>query len=67
MVIWIIGLSGSGKTTILDKVYNEISLKAKHIVKIDGDIIREVFNNDLVIQLNIEKEMQKEFLNYANF
>ena len=41
MVIWIIGLSGSGKTTILDKVYNEISLKAKHIVKID-DIIREV-------------------------
>ena len=47
MVIWIIGLSGSGKTTITNKVYNEVSKKVKNIVKIDGDIIREMFSNDL--------------------
>ena len=47
MVIWIIGLSGSGKTTILDKVYDDVKSTFKNIVKIDGDIIREVFNNDL--------------------
>ena len=47
MVIWIIGLSGSGKTTMLDEVYDHVSSKLKNIVKIDGDIIREVFNNDL--------------------
>ena len=47
MVIWIIGLSGSGKTTMLDKVYEDLNSNIKNIVKIDGDIIREVFNNDL--------------------
>ncbi len=47
MVIWIIGLSGSGKTTITDKVYNEVSSKVKNIVKIDGDVIREMFSYDL--------------------
>ena len=47
MVIWIIGLSGSGKTTMLDKVYKDLNSNIKNIVKIDGDIIREVFNNDL--------------------
>ena len=47
MVIWIIGLSGSGKTTLIDKVYEESKSIFNNVVKIDGDIIREVFNNDL--------------------
>lgn len=67
MVIWIIGLSGSGKTTILDKVYNEISLKAKHIVKIDGDIIREVFNNDLGHTIEHRKRNAKRISKLCQF
>lgn len=47
MVVWIIGLSGSGKTTIVDEVYNKVLMKNNNVVKIDGDIIREVFDNDL--------------------
>lgn len=47
MVVWIIGLSGSGKTTLAEKIIkdaNEIGLKP---VLVDGDIIRDIFNNDL--------------------
>lgn len=48
MVIWIIGLSGSGKSTLA----NEILLKANKTnndktILLDGDVIRNVFNNDL--------------------
>ena len=47
MVVWIIGLSGSGKTTLAEKIIkdaNEIGLKP---VLIDGDSVRDIFNNDL--------------------
>lgn len=47
MVVWIIGLSGSGKTTLADHLINELLLVDQHFVKIDGDIIREIFDNDL--------------------
>tara|TARA_Y100000591_G_C21528617_1_gene543003 strand:+ start:186 stop:698 length:513 start_codon:yes stop_codon:yes gene_type:complete len=49
MVIWIIGLSGSGKTTLANKIVTDSNLRAdiKKTVLIDGDIIREVFGNDI--------------------
>jgi cytidine diphosphoramidate kinase len=67
MVIWIIGLSGSGKTTILDKVYNEVSSETKNIVKIDGDIIREVFNNDLGHTIEHRKRNAKRISKLCQF
>lgn len=45
MVIWIAGLSGSGKTTLAKIIRNK--LEYKRIIHIDGDKIREMFNNDL--------------------
>lgn len=47
MIIWIIGLSGSGKTTLANEVINQIRAEKNNIVLIDGDMIREVFGNDL--------------------
>lgn len=47
MVYWITGLSGSGKTTI-GKLFSE-KLKAKGVplVFLDGDNLRDVFDNNL--------------------
>jgi adenylylsulfate kinase len=47
MVIWIIGLSGAGKTTLANAVIKKVCEKQKNVVLIDGDIIREIFGNDL--------------------
>lgn len=47
MVMWIIGLSGAGKSTLANAVVEEIRRRGKKVVLIDGDVIREVFGNDL--------------------
>lgn len=47
MVVWIIGLSGAGKTTLAGKVVEELRNSVSNVVLIDGDEIREVFGNDL--------------------
>jgi|TARA_B100002003_G_scaffold242255_1_gene265057 adenylylsulfate kinase len=47
MVIWIIGLSGAGKTTLAKEVVAKICGSETNVVLIDGDMIREVFGNDL--------------------
>ena len=44
MVIWITGLSGSGKTTIGKRVYKYIKTKYINTVFLDGDIIRKALN-----------------------
>ncbi|PLY08709.1 MAG: adenylyl-sulfate kinase [Arcobacter sp.] len=45
MVIWITGLSGSGKTTISREVYNSLKEDYPNTVLLDGDIIREALNH----------------------
>ena len=47
MVLWIIGLSGAGKTTLAKKVVEKIRSSKTNVVLIDGDMIRDVFGNDL--------------------
>lgn len=47
MVIWLIGLSGAGKTTLANKLVHDTNRKGIKTILIDGDIIREVFDNDL--------------------
>jgi cytidine diphosphoramidate kinase len=46
MVIWIVGLSGAGKTTIGKEVYSQIKNKYLNTVFLDGDEIRKVLQND---------------------
>ena len=47
MVVWIIGLSGAGKSTLANEVITQVRSKQNNTVLIDGDVIREVFGNDL--------------------
>ena len=47
MVIWLLGISGSGKTTLaneLKKYYDSKNIKS---FIIDGDLVRDFFDNDL--------------------
>jgi len=47
MVIWLIGLSGTGKTTLAREVIKGVSKETRNTILIDGDMIREIFGNDL--------------------
>lgn len=42
-VIWFTGLSGSGKSTIADRVASELSRAGVDIERLDGDQIRDMF------------------------
>lgn len=46
MVIWIIGMSASGKTTLGKKIYELWKEKNSNTVLVDGDEIRRIFNHD---------------------
>ena len=47
MVIWIIGLSGTGKTTLATQVVARIRQMNHKVVLLDGDLIRDLFGNDV--------------------
>ena len=47
MVIWITGLSGAGKTTLSAALSRFIKPRVPETVLIDGDVVRELFGNDL--------------------
>ena len=44
-LIWVTGLSGAGKTTISTLLYEYFKGKEDNIVFIDGDVIRQVYQN----------------------
>ena len=43
-VIWITGLSSSGKSTLANNLVDRLRANGENIVKLDGDEIREVLN-----------------------
>ena len=47
MVVWIIGLSGAGKTTLANEVIAQVRRSQNNVFLIDGDVVREAFGNDL--------------------
>ena len=42
-VLWFTGLSGSGKSTIAERVYQQLRQRGTEVEYIDGDALREVF------------------------
>ncbi len=46
-VIWLTGVSGSGKSTIGEVVYKKLKELDPSAIYIDGDTIREIFDHDL--------------------
>ena len=57
ILFWITGLSGSGKTTIAEKIENNISKKYGPTITISGDDLRK--------KLNFNKFSRKHRLSYA--
>jgi bifunctional enzyme CysN/CysC len=47
MILWFTGLSGSGKSTIADRVEKELHARGFHTMLLDGDNIRHGLNRDL--------------------
>jgi len=56
MIIWLIGLSGVGKTAIGTELYKKLNLEYKNLVFLDGDLIRYVMGNDLGHSLEDRKK-----------
>ncbi|KQM72803.1 hypothetical protein ASE74_22240 [Pedobacter sp. Leaf216] len=47
MVIWLFGLSGSGKTTISTLLKEKLESEGFFVTTLDGDVLREGINKDL--------------------
>ena len=47
MVIWITGLSGSGKTTVAEALIKKHRKYLPNLINVDGDLVRELFENNL--------------------
>tara|TARA_B100000900_G_C20576604_1_gene715622 strand:+ start:665 stop:1192 length:528 start_codon:yes stop_codon:yes gene_type:complete len=47
MVIWITGISGTGKTTLAQNLFKTLKKKYKSTIYFDGDQFRSVFKNDI--------------------
>jgi len=72
-VIWLTGLSGSGKTTIAEALEREILRKGYFTKSFDGDVMREGINKDLGYSIgdrqeNIRRtaEIAKIFFDYGS-
>jgi cytidine diphosphoramidate kinase len=47
MIVWLVGLSGAGKTTIALELHRTWQLQERATVLVDGDEIREIFKHDI--------------------
>lgn len=47
MVVWIIGLSGTGKSTLAGHAVSQMRQSGRKVVLLDGDVIRTLFGNDV--------------------
>ena len=61
-VLWLTGLSGSGKTTIAKRLYAELDALGKDYERLDGDVLRGVFPNT-----GFSKESRDEHIRRVGF
>ena len=47
MVLWLIGMSGSGKTVLGRYIYKKLKPEYSNLLFLDGDVLREIMGNDL--------------------
>jgi adenylylsulfate kinase len=58
-VLWFTGLSGSGKSTIAIRVYQELERRGVDVEYIDGDALREVFPNTGFTRAEREEHLRR--------
>lgn len=66
MVIWLIGISGSGKSTLGNLLNSKLSKSNLKSYIIDGDEVRNFFNNDLGYSTDERKINIKRIIYAAN-
>ena len=59
-VIWITGLSGSGKTTISAEISDKLIKKNLNVITLDGDKLREIFATNSLDDRNFNKSSRIE-------
>ncbi|HZG04587.1 MAG TPA: adenylyl-sulfate kinase [Streptomyces sp.] len=47
MIVWLIGMSGAGKTAVGTRVTAALKPHLRDLVRLDGDLLREVWGDDL--------------------
>ena len=67
MVIWLTGLSGSGKSTVNTILRIMFAKKQIKTIFLDGDSIREIYGNDLNFTESNRKIQIKRIQNLAKF
>ena len=66
-VIWITGLSGAGKTTVAEQLTLRIREGGLQPIRLDGDILRDLFKNSEVISETYNREARIQLaLKYAH-
>ena len=67
MVIWLLGLSGSGKSYLSKKLQEFYKKKGKNFLIVDGDLIRKIFKNDLGYSLKDREKNASRISNLVFF
>jgi adenylylsulfate kinase len=66
MIIWIIGLSGSGKTKLSNELFKSKIIK-KNFISIDGDEFRKEISNDLGYSFKDRKKNAERISKFAKY
>ena len=67
MILWITGISGTGKTTIAKPLYKKFKKKYKSSIYLDGDEIRSVFQNNLKYTLKDRNKNAERFISLVKY
>ena len=67
MIIWITGLSGTGKTILAKALYKDVKKRFPNTLWIDGDIIRKHYQNTKKYDQKSRIEQYKKMINIAKF
>ena len=67
MVIWIIGLSGAGKTTLAKQTVKLMTNRLDNVVLLDGDVVRQTFGDDLGHSLEDRKKNADRLCRMSKF
>ena len=67
MILWITGISGSGKTTIGKSFFKNFKKNHKNTVFLDGDEFRSLFGNDLKYTLKDRDKNAQRMTSFVKY